>query len=261
MVIEYGCELELISGFTVGVTPLAPYYMDFIDDTYPLPAMPKRKFTNVAGDVFELSYTPPDMPPDPDDDHDGYILYMEYLSARECAAEVDALRNRARRDFLISNCVHIVEGPVSLDSSEWLEQLEGGLPGYTVPDHYGERRLVFLKSVVITTLEDWEAIRDAAVYAEITFQGVATALRSLGLKWNGKDLLDVLDGKEKSSMEHNLRMWEGEAAQVSGIPFDDHWYKIPVRAREFMVAVYVGKRWSEGLVQEEAIANAGRKGR
>jgi hypothetical protein len=47
-------------------------------------------------------------------------------------------------------------------------------------------------------------------------------------------------------------MMELETATLYGIPFDEHWYSIPVYTREIMIAGKLGKGWMTMLSEEEA---------
>jgi len=46
---------------------------------------------------------------------------------------------------------------------------------------------------------------------------------------------------------------EAEAAKDYGIPFDYHWYELPVRTREVMIAAKMGKTWLDNLQEEEIV--------
>ena len=250
----------LQSGFEVEITTLPPYYMDFIRVALPLPGYPTRRFTNVAGDTFQLEYEPPDEVPDADDEEE-YLLYMEWHAVRAKRLEVSEELMNARRNFLLSNCLRIIDGPYKLDEEDWVLEVEGGLYkyGYEVPGDPAGRRMAFILSKVIASNADWVVVRDNAAYGEISMEGVAIALDGLGLKWDGEPILDVMSEKEASLLEHDVRLWEAEVAEATGIPFDERWYDIPIITREMMVAAHLGRRWADSLLEEQAVAKAQRR--
>lgn len=266
MLILYGIIIvdnktyDLQSGFTIEITTLPPYYMDFVYAALPLPDYPVRTFTNVAGDTFLLEYEPPDEVPDVADEEE-YLLCMEWHSVHSRRAEVLGEQVRAKRNFLLSNCVFVVDGPYDLDDDEWVVEVEGGLHeyGYNVPSDPAGRRMAFILSKVITSNADWIVVRDNALYSEIDMDGVAAALVSLGLEWDGVPILDVMADKEPSLLKHDTRLWEAEVAEAAGVPFDGRWYDIPVKVREMMVAAHVGRKWADSLVNEQAVEKAQRR--
>lgn len=252
----------LQSGFVIEITTLPPYYMDFVYAALPLPDYPVRQFTNIAGDTFLLDYEPPDEVPDVADE-DEYLLYMEWHSVQARRAEILEEQAKARRNFLLSNCVFVVDGPYDLDDDDWVVEVEGGLCeyGYKVPSDPAGRRMTFILSKVITSNADWIVVRDNAMYSEISMDGVAAALTGLGLKWDDVPILDVMADKEPSLLEHDIRLWEAEVAEATGLPFDGRWYDIPVVVREMMVAAHVGKKWADGLMGEQVAEKAQRDAR
>jgi hypothetical protein len=46
-------------------------------------------------------------------------------------------------------------------------------------------------------------------------------------------------------------MFEMESAKEYGIPFDEHWYSIPLYTREIMIAGRLGRHWIDMLNEEE----------
>jgi len=233
--------------------------MDFIDAALPVPDYPERHFTNVAGDEFPLEYEPPQEVPDADDE-DEYLLYMEWQSVHKSRQVSEQERIKARRNFLISNCVRVVSGPYELDGDDWVLEVEGGLYdyGYKVPRDPAGRRMAFILAKVVSSNADWNTIREHAIYAEISMDGIAVAMSGLGIKWDGMPILDVMSEKESSPLEYDTRLWEAEVAEAVGIPFDNRWYDIPIMAREMMVAAHLGRAWADSLLEEQAVQEARR---
>jgi hypothetical protein len=174
----YSKRIDLSSGFTVKVQPLAPYYADFIEDNLPLAEYPMRKITLAGGDILDFEYVPPDSQPAVDDTVE-YELYMEWHSVKVMNDDILKARERAKRDFLLASCVKIIYNPpgVTLESNDWVEMLEAAFDNYVVPVHPGKRTLAFLKAYVIRTTEDYTQIIQAALFPEVTMQGITNALR------------------------------------------------------------------------------------
>jgi hypothetical protein len=161
--------IELKSGFTVRITPLPPYYKDLIDDTIPLPDYPTRTITLAAGDEIDWPY-------EPKEEH--FELYVRWKAVDIEREELAKLRNRARSDFLLSNCVSVVDGPYDVDDIEWAQKVEAAFEDWRVPTHPGRRYLIFLRTQVLTDTEDLELVIRLSTAAEVTYQGVLHALRT-----------------------------------------------------------------------------------
>jgi hypothetical protein len=163
------------SGFTVSVTPLPPYYKDLVDDTIPLPEYPTRIIVLASGDEVEWPYEPDDEHFDPD--HEDYDLYVQWKSVDDEINTRTKLRNRARMDFLLSNCVDVVDGPYDVDDVEWVHKVEATFDDWIMPTHPGYKYLIFLKTQVITDANDMEMVVGLSTAAEVTMQGILSALR------------------------------------------------------------------------------------
>lgn len=170
-------EQRFSSGFIVRVTPLPPYYMDVIKRAIPEREYPERKFTNAFGDEFTIPYTLPKEEP-PVSDRYEHDLYWEWKSVEHHNKQVERKRNLARENFLLSMCVDVVDGPVDIDSDEWVQRLEApfATEDFKVPTHSGVKQLLFLKAVVISKPEEKEWILVKAIYQEVTMQDIGDAL-------------------------------------------------------------------------------------
>jgi hypothetical protein len=164
------------SGFTVRVKSLPPYYKDLIDDTIPLPEYPTRTITLAAGDEVEWPYEPKEEHFEPD--HEDYELYVRWKAVDEDIEKLTKLRKTSRRNFLLSNCVDVVDGPYDLDDVEWVQRVEATFEDWSVPTHPGRKYLIFLMTQVITNAEDMEMVIQLSTAAEVSMQGVLNALRS-----------------------------------------------------------------------------------
>lgn len=172
-----GVELKLSSGYTIFITPLAPYYMDIVGDALPMPELPQREIELLGGDKILWEYIPPDEMPDKDDEYE-FNLYMKWQSINDIRKKIAEDRIRAKRDYLYSTCVEIVEGPEDFSEDGWIDKLEAAFveKGYQVPEHEGLLRLLFLKSFVIRTQEEADLILQYSMFPEVTMQGILNAL-------------------------------------------------------------------------------------
>jgi hypothetical protein len=166
--------LKLSSGFVIELKPLSPYYLDFIEDQFPLPKFPSRKIILASGDTIDFEYTLPKAAPE---DVEELELYLRYKQAEFERNDVEVLRNRARRDFLLATCVYVKEGPIDFDDKEWEGRVEAAFPKFTVPTHKGKRMLTFLKAIVITTAEEMDLVLQGCLYQEVDMQSIFDALQ------------------------------------------------------------------------------------
>ena len=166
-----------VSGYTVAVKPLMPYYMDVIEQAYPYTEYPKRVVKLAAGDEYGFEYTPPAEPPDVSDVE--YELWVKWHYAQEFNDDVDVRRNKARPDFLLANCVIVMDGPRPITDIEWVHEVEAALqPDFHVPKHPGSLFLLFLKTQVIRLPAERDLILETCTsYQEATWQGIYDALR------------------------------------------------------------------------------------
>lgn len=172
----HGIKLPLSSGFIVFVKPLPPYYKDIINETLPMPEYPSRKIVLSAGDIIDWPYEPPDEPLEAG--HEDYELYISWKSIDEKRERIVKLRKKARMDFLLVNCVNVLEGPIQLEDDEWVKRIEASFSDgdYSVPEHWGKRYLIFIKSQVITTTVEMETILQYSLSPEVSMQGILNAL-------------------------------------------------------------------------------------
>lgn len=168
---------RLRSGFTIGVKPLPPYYMDLLDMAYPLLDMPKRRVHLLAGDTYEYKYDMPEEPPGEGDED--YDIYMQAKYVLERNEELRQVRQSARRDMLLSNCVEILEGHEEYTDEAWVQEVEAfaAADDFHLPNHPGLRRLLFIKMRVLTDTKDAQQVVGAALYEEVSEQGIYSALR------------------------------------------------------------------------------------
>lgn len=166
---------NLSSGFRIFVKPLPPYYIDLLDDQLPLPQYPKRAIKLAAGDVVYWDYKPPSEEPSPSDED--FELYARWREVDELRRDIIKDRELVKRKFLLSNCVSILDGPFKLESKDWVARVEAAFPNFVIPEHPGKRRLIFIQTQIITTIDEMEAVLASAIATEVTMQGITNALR------------------------------------------------------------------------------------
>ena len=169
-------EIELNSGFTVHVSSLPPYYMDMINDRFPIPEYPSREIALVSGDIVDWPYEPGEDVPE--EDHEDYELFVKWHTVDKKRKEVTNQRNTARVDYLLNMCVEIIDGPIEFDDQESLAyKLETAFPDFHIPEDKGQRRLLFIKHFVITTALELNSIVSSSTSQEVSMQGITSALR------------------------------------------------------------------------------------
>ena len=173
-------KIKLSSGFTISIKPLAPYYADFIEDQFPFPDFPCRKIKLESGDIIDYEYIPPEIPPT--DAGEEMDLYLKYKQIEKERMEIEIRRKRAKRDFLLSTCIFIEDGPIKFEDRDWEYRIEAAFPKFTVPQHPGKRMLAFLKGIVITTKEEMELIINRCLYQEVDMQSIYNALQGFQLQ-------------------------------------------------------------------------------
>ncbi len=128
-----------------------------------------------AGDVADWPYEPTKEAEDPG--HEDHQLYLKWKSIERERELTNIKRDRARKDFLLSTCVDVLDGPIEFESEDWMDKVEAAFEDYVVPEHYGKRLLVFLKTQVITTPEEFEMILGYSLSQEVSMQGIIRALQ------------------------------------------------------------------------------------
>ena len=165
-----------ITGFTIEVVPLPPYYMDVVEESIPLLDHPKREVQLLGGATDYFPYDPPDEVPSKDD-REEYEMYMRWAGITLENANRSVQRDRVRRDFALSNCVRIKDGPYTCEDDEWLMRVSAAFEDFHYPTNEGARRLLFIKTQIITTSEENEWILNHCMFPEVTMQGVENSLR------------------------------------------------------------------------------------
>jgi len=166
-------KIDLSSGFTINVKPLPPYYNDFIEDALPLVSLPKRTLHLKAGDEVQVEYIEPEEFPTDAEEQELYLLYKTAVKDNE---EIERKRSRTKINFLLINCIEIVDGPVQEGDSSWSDRVQQSLPGYKLPVDPGLLHVAFLKSQVITTQLELDTVLSICFHPEVNIQGIVNAL-------------------------------------------------------------------------------------
>lgn len=169
----HGTQFTLSSGFVIVVKPLPPYYNDFIEDALPFVALPRRILHLKSGDEIEVEYIEPKEFPEETDEQELYLRYKTAIKANE---EIEKQRGRTKINFLLNNCIDVVSGPVEEGSVFWKAKLQQSLPNYKLPDDPGLLHVAYIKSQVITTQKELDAVLTACFYPEVDIQGIINAL-------------------------------------------------------------------------------------
>lgn len=81
------------------------------------------------------------------------------------------------------------------------------------------------------------------------------------LRWNDKPLHEVIFGREEESLSStSINYMESLTAAELGIPYDETWFSIPIKSRNYMVATRLGREWLSSLHEEESVKKS-RQGR
>jgi len=65
----------------------------------------------------------------------------------------------------------------------------------------------------------------------------------------------VIGRKSGGDLEHDLRLWEAEAAVEMRITLES-WYKLPLIEREHIIAVRVASNWLENVMVDDVMKKA-----
>ena len=240
--------LKLSSGFTVQVKTLGPYALDHLYDKHKDPGPIMRVVKLAAGDVDYWPYDPPAAPPDKDTEPEEYELYMRWLSRETKRKQIYADFIGDRRDFLLLNCVSVVDGPVDVDSDEWLGEVT--VFG-VVPENASERRLLFLKTQVIRTAQEYEDIVRVALAQEVSIEDILRAMENMNVSWDGVGIREAVQYISGTRGKHSTRVWEIQAADRTGMSLEE-WYTLPLCERAARIAANLAPEWLAALEAKAA---------
>ncbi len=175
---------RLSSGYTIRVRTLGPYALDPIRDQHRDPGPYTYKVKTAAEGEVDFIYEPPkDGPPEPGGDE--YDLYMAWQAHERRRLVIGQNFERAAREFMMLNCIDIVDGPVSVDDEDWLRRLEGRVDP---PVTWADRLLLFMQTRVFAVpVEEWFGLKEMLVAPEVDMESIFNALRRFrtDLGWDG----------------------------------------------------------------------------
>ena len=189
-----------VTGFTIEIVPLPPYYMDIIEESIPLLDYPKREVQLLGGAIDHFPYDPPAEAPDKDD-REEYEMYMRWTSVMLENANRSMERDKVRRNFALSNCVRITDGPYLCEDDDWMMRVSAAFEDFHYPKNEGARLLLFIKTQVITTSQENEWILNNCMFPEVTVQGVENSLRRFCLDLEGRASIRRNEEKEQRESE------------------------------------------------------------
>ena len=166
---------KLSSGYTVRIKPLPPYYAELIENQLQMPDYPVRHLELASGDIVDVPYNGADKVVKIGDED--YELQMKWNAVEKQRYEIKMRRNVARVNYLLAVCVDVIAADVSCKyDSDWVTSLEAAFDNFKVPKHAGKRKLLYLKHVVITTVEEMTDVINLCVSREVSTQGIENAL-------------------------------------------------------------------------------------
>ena len=180
--------IKVPSEFTLKIKRLPPFIYESIEeedikDLGPFKITVKLLQINMpeAHLEQEIIYEPPTdendqiVEPDRETNEAGWVYYKEWEAHEQERAERIVLRGRRRWDFTMLNCIEIVDGPIEMEDDGWLEPL---LSMISLPESFGDRKLLFLKTQVIYPTEAREVIGFFVRVQEVTMEGLKKAFDS-----------------------------------------------------------------------------------
>ncbi len=176
------------SGFTLRVGRSPPFMFDLLereDIKDPGPMIIQVKLLSINKPEANLTQ---DWLYEPPTDDDGNILKLDKEESPQAWAyyqqwrlhemhrrERAQQRTQERWNLLLINTIDIIDGPIDIADESWLEPL---LYLVSDPTSAGERKLVFLKTKVITGAHTKDVLERLAFVEEVTIEGLKKAFDS-----------------------------------------------------------------------------------
>lgn len=73
--------------------------------------------------------------------------------------------------------------------------------------------------------------------------------------WKKEDIIDVIARQSGGNLDHDLRLWEAEAALAMRFTLEK-WYRLPLIEREQIIATRVADKWIENVMMKQAVKDA-----
>ena len=80
-------------------------------------------------------------------------------------------------------------------------------------------------------------------------------LKDFKILWKKEDIIDVVSRQSGGNLNHDLRLWEAEAALAMRFTLEK-WYKLPLIEREHIIATRVADKWIENVMSKQAVEDA-----
>ena len=180
--------LKIPSGFTLKVGRLPPFMFELLEredikDTGPfiikLKLLPKL---NPDGNAYQdWPYEPPTdsdgkiFEPDREEAQQAWVYYQQWRLHEKDRVERSIMRSHERWNLLLVNSIDIIDGPIDINDDGWLEPL---LYLVSDPKSVGERKLLFLKTKVITGQSTKDILERLVMVKEVTLEGLKLAFDS-----------------------------------------------------------------------------------
>jgi len=192
---------SLSSGFVVEVGTLGPHALWPIEQKYKDPGPWTYQVETKIEGIVEFIYDPPNESPDKEKDPEGWELYQCWRSHEAKRQAIREQYVQARTLFMLLNCVTVIDGPCTVDDTEWYKRIEHMV---SEPKTHSERRLLFfLTQVFAISSNEFQLITQRAVAPEVTIEGVLEALEgfrsSMGGDGSSGNVEVESEGRERGS--------------------------------------------------------------
>lgn len=184
--------LKIPSGFVLGIRRLGPYAFDHLDQREDLrdpgPFMiTVRVLENLAPPGVEetILYSPPTdddgniYEPDREQHERAWVNYQKWKTHEQHRRDVLRHRDRVRNDIALLNGIEFHDNwdaELNEDDAKWMDHLRTS--DFVEPKTLADRRLLYLKTRVITTDTTADVIRFFLRVKEVTTEGLKSAFDS-----------------------------------------------------------------------------------
>lgn len=175
------------SGFTLKVKRIGPYMFDGImkndiEDPGPfkIKVMLLEKI-QPPGVEQEIIYEAPRdetgkiQEPDKEQFEKAWMYFQQWKMHELMRQNIAIRRGSVRFDFALINCVEIIDGPYTVESTEWFGRIEDRV---SPVKSYGDRLLVFFKTQVLTSQAIRQVLEKLLFAEEVTIEGLMRAFDS-----------------------------------------------------------------------------------
>jgi hypothetical protein len=188
--------LKIPSGFTVKISRLPPFMLDLVDtgalrDPGPF-KIKVRLLANLRPDDHieqEILWDPPKdkegniIVPEWNEEDKGFAYYKQWEMHESNRREIFGMRAQKRWEIILQNSIEVLNGPVEMESDDWLEPLLGVIER---PKTYAERKILFMKTQVVYPEQVLVVLGFFVNVQEVTLEGLYQAFDSFRstIRWN-----------------------------------------------------------------------------